>query len=372
MKKVLIVASVSSHISQFHRPLVDMLHKNGCEVHSASHYNLDVKPGLDIDFIDKTFEVPFSRKLFDLAHIRAYKEIKKLIDANDYDVIHCNTPIAGVITRLAARKARKRGAKVIYTAHGFQFFKGSSIGDWLIYYPIEFVMSRFTDLIFTINKEDYQRALKFKSAKVVYIPGVGVNTEKFRTAEPIDIRRELGLPGDAYVMLNVGELFPRKNQQVLIDAMAKLGDKPIYLVICGNGILENKLKQRCKEKGVEDRVIFAGYRRDIPGIMKSCNLYLFPSVREGLGLAGIEAMASGLPVVSSNINGILDYMIEGKTGYMCEPRDVDAFVTAIIKLYKDRNLSKQISSFNMEHSKEFDYKNSIKAIEKGYRCIIKF
>ena len=369
VKRVLLVASVSSHISQFHRPLVDMLHKHGVEVHAASHNNLNVKPGLDIDFVDKTFEIPFSRSLLDTSHVKAYRKIKELIDSGDYDIIHCNTPIASVITRLAARKARRQGAKVIYTAHGFQFFKGSSKLDWLIFYPIEKIMSRYTDLIFTINKEDYQRALNFHTSKVVYIPGVGVDTERFRKAEPMDLCKEYNIPKDAYIMLTVGELFPRKNQKVLIDAMMQLRDKPIYLLICGNGILEDELKKQCKENGVEDRVIFAGYTRNIPAIMKSCKLFLFPSVREGLGLAGIEAMAAGLPVISSNINGIRDYMIDGKMGYMCDPHDTEAFAKAILKLYNDNELCEVISAFNMEHAKKFDYKKSEETIEEGYRLL---
>ena len=370
--KVLLVASVASHIAQFHRPLVDMLHSHGIEVHAAAHNNLDLKPGLQLDFVDKLIEVPFVRSVSDPKNFAAYKAIKRVIDGDDYAAIHCNTPIAGVLTRLAARDARKHGTKVIYTAHGFQFFKGSSKKDWMIYYPIERDMAKYTDLIFTINHEDYERAKAFRGPKVVYIPGVGVDTEKFLTAERKDIRGELGIPSDAFVMLTVGEMFPRKNQRVLIDAMQQLRREPIHLVICGNGILEDELRKQCKDNGVEDRVHFAGYRRDIPGVMKDCDLYLFPSKREGLGLAGIEAMASGLPVVSSNINGILDYMIEGKTGYMCDPDDVDAFARAILKMYRNPQKRKEMSAFNIEQAKNFDQAHSAAALEKGYQMILGF
>ncbi|MBQ3262617.1 MAG: glycosyltransferase family 4 protein [Oscillospiraceae bacterium] len=370
--KVLLIASVQSHICQFHRPLVDMLHRHGAEVHVAAHNNLDVKPGLKLDFADKVIEVPFVRSVADLHNVNAYKAIKKVIDSDNYDVVHCNTPIASVLTRLAARDARKRGTKVIYTAHGFQFFTGSSKKDWMIYYPIEKEMARFTDLIFTINHEDTARAEAFHGPKVVYIPGVGVDTEKFRTAERKDVRGELGIPSDAFMMLTVGELFPRKNQKVLIDAMQQLKNLPIHLVLCGNGILLDELQQQCRDNGVEDRVHFAGYRRDIPGVMKGCDLYLFPSKREGLGLAGIEAMASGLPVVSSNINGILDYMIEGKTGHMCDPNDADAFARAILDLYHDPDKRREIGAFNVEQAKNFDQAHSAAALEEGYRWLLGF
>ena len=372
MRKILLVASVQSHICQFHQPLINMLHSHGLEVHVAAQDNLDSKPGLKLGFADKVIEVPFVRSVYDKSNIEAYHVIKRIINSDNYEVIHCNTPIASVLTRLAARNARKRGTKVIYTAHGFQFFKGSSKKDWVLYYPIERLMAHYTDLIFTINHEDFELAKTFKSPKVVYIPGVGVDTEKFRTAELKDIRSEFDIPKDSFVLLTVGELFPRKNQKVLIDAMRQLRDYPIHLIICGNGILEESLKLQCKELGVESRVHFAGYRPDIPGIMKDCDLYLFPSKREGLGLAGIEAMASGLPVVSSNINGILDYMIEGKTGYMCNPNDSDAFVKAILYLFQNPEKCKEISEFNIKHAEEFDKTHSVAALEEGYRQVIDF
>ena len=369
MKKVLLVASVQSHICQFHRPLVELLHQHGFEIHAAAHDNLDQKPGLKLDFVDKVIEIPFVRSVKDPKNIAACRAIKHVIDEGDYTAIHCNTPIAGVLTRLAAQKARKHGTKVIYTAHGFQFFKGSSKKDWLIYYPVERIMAKRTDLIFTINHEDYEMARSFHSAEVAYLPGVGVDTAKFKAAERIDIRSEFGFPADAFVVLTVGELFPRKNQKVLIDAMNDLKDFPIYLVICGNGILYDELSQQCVRNDVVNKVHFAGYRRDIPGIMKDCDVFAFPSKREGLGLAGIEAMAAGLPVVSSNINGILDYMIDGQTGFMCDPNNSGAFADAILKLYKDPQLRIKMSADNPRRADQFDQSNSVLALEKGYRQI---
>lgn len=372
MKKVLLVASVQSHICQFHRPLVDMLHRNGFEVHVAAYNNLEVKPGLKLDFVDKIIDIPFSRSIKNKNNIVAYQKIKELINSTYYDVIHCNTPIASVLTRLASQETRKKGTKIIYTAHGFQFYKGSSKKDWVLYYPIEKAMSSYTDLIFTINKEDYEVAQRFHCDNVVYIPGVGVDTARFTNAKAIDLRDELSLPEDAFIVLSVGELFPRKNHKVIIDAMTALKQYPIYYAICGNGILEDELKEQCARNSVADHVFFLGYRRDIPQVMKACNVFAFPSVREGLGLAGIEAMAAGLPVVSSNINGILDYMIENKTGHMCNPNDPNAFAKAILDFYQNSEKVSEIAKFNTEHAKMFDTRASIETIEKGYRQVLDF
>ncbi|MBR4656598.1 MAG: glycosyltransferase family 4 protein [Oscillospiraceae bacterium] len=370
MPKALLIASVQSHICQFHRPHVTMLHSHNYEVHVAAHNNLDVKPGLKLDFADRVFEVPFSRSVFDKKNIIAYKQLKQLLSQEHYDIVQCNTPIASILARFAARKYRKSGTKVVYIAHGFQFFKGSGIKNWLLYYPIERIASHFTDLIFTINKEDYRRALGFHTSTVQYIPGIGVNTAKFREAEKKDIRDELHLPKDAFLILTVAELHPRKNLKTSIAAIAKLKEFPIYYVLFGNGILEDELKAFCNECHVADKVFFAGYRRDVPSIMKCCDLFLFPSKREGLGLAGIEAMASGLPVVSSNINGILDYMEQGKTGIMCDPDDVEGFANAILELYQDPERRKKIAEYNKIKSIAFDVSNTVAALEEGYTRII--
>ena len=152
--KVLLVATVQSHICQFHRPLVAML-QHGCEVHVAARNNLAEKNGLKLDFVEQVFDVPFQRSPFSPKNLGAYKQLKKIIDEGSYDVVHCNTPVGGVLGRLAAQKARKRGTKVFYTAHGFHFYKGAPKKNWLIWYPVEKFMCRHTDKLITITQEDY-------------------------------------------------------------------------------------------------------------------------------------------------------------------------------------------------------------------------
>ena len=132
MKKVLLTATVQSHICQFHKPLVEVLHNHNCEVHVAARNNLAEKNGMKLDFVDKVFDVPFSRSPKSSDNIKAYSQLKKIIDSEHYDIIHCNTPMGGIVTRLAAKGARKGGAKVIYTAHGFHFYNGASKKNWLV------------------------------------------------------------------------------------------------------------------------------------------------------------------------------------------------------------------------------------------------
>ena len=186
--KVLLTATVQSHICQFHRSLVEVLHANGCEIHVAAKDNLAEKNGLKLDFVERVFNVPFSRSPKSKDNLRAYKELKKIIDAGNYDVIHCNTPMGGIVTRLAARKARKQGAKVYYTAHGFHFYKGAPKKNWIVFYPIEKFFSRMTDKLITITKEDYELASRKFHCQVERIHGVGVDENRYH---PVSIEEQL-------------------------------------------------------------------------------------------------------------------------------------------------------------------------------------
>ena len=176
--KVLLTATVQSHICQFHKPLVEVLHEHGCEVHVAARDNLAEKNGLKLDFVEKVFNVSFARSPKSKDNLHAFKELKRIINEEDYDVIHCNTPMGGIVTRLAAKKARKNGTKIYYTAHGFHFYKGAPKKNWVIYYPIEKFFSRMTDKLITITKEDYELAKRKFHCEVEYIHGVGVDTKK--------------------------------------------------------------------------------------------------------------------------------------------------------------------------------------------------
>jgi glycosyltransferase involved in cell wall biosynthesis len=209
--------------------------------------------------------VRLNRVPFKLSNIKGYFDIKKLIEKGNYDLISTNEPVMGVITRLAARKERRRGTKVIYTAHGFHFFKGGPLKNWIVYYPIERLMSLLTDVLVTINKEDYERAKKFNVKKVYYIPGIGLDTKKYSecTVDKNNKRLEIGIPVDAIMLFSVGELGTRKNHEVAIRALARATNKNLFYVISGEGDLEQYLKNLCKELGIANRVKFLGYRKDI-------------------------------------------------------------------------------------------------------------
>ena len=302
-------------------------------------------------------QIDFSRSPLSVDNLKAYGQLKTIIENGDYDIVHCHTPNASVITRLVCRRFRKKNElKVFYTAHGFHFYKGAPLLNWLVYYPVEKVCSRFTDKLITINQEDYALAnSRFHAKEVRYVPGMGVDLSRF---EGIQVdraakRREIGVPEDALLLLSVGELNSNKNHQVIVRALAKVNDPNVHYAIAGMGSKQEALLALADEQGVAERVHLLGYRKDVPELNCSADVFCFPSYREGLGLAAIEAMACGLPIVTSNVHGINDYSIEGVTGYKCAPDDAEGFAEAIGKL-KDRTLREEIGRNNTRFAEKYE------------------
>lgn len=368
-KKVLITATVKSHICQFHKPLAEMLHKNGYEVHVATRTDLPEEDSLSIDFVDKVYNVPFSRSPASKSNIKAYRELKKIMAENDYDIIHCNTPMGGVVTRLAARGLRKSGTKVIYTAHGFHFYKGAPLKNWLFYYPVEWLCSWFTDCIITINTEDYNFAKKHLHAlNIEYIHGVGVDGKRFVKLSREEARNELGLSENMKVILSVGELSKRKNHETIIKALKYVENPNIILYIAGYDQLNGELSSLTKKLMLENEVVFLGYTRDLSKYFAAADLYLFPSLQEGLPVALMEAMFWGLPVIASDIRGNNDLIAKDKGGVLLKPTDVYGFANSINKMLNDDNMLRGMGNYNKERIRDFEIESVIKEIERVYFC----
>lgn len=342
--KALMMSSVASMIDLFNADNINILLELGYDVHVATNFEFgsitsqervdEYRQELEEQGI-KTFQLPVPRSLFATKNIlSSYKKMKKLVGENQYQIVHCHSPIGGVIARLACIKSRKSGTKVIYTAHGFHFFKGAPIKNWLIFYPIEKICSLVTDVLITINQEDYSRATKFWAKKVEYVPGIGVDVKKINSTSVnrSAMRKEFGLNDNDYVILSVGQLSKRKNHEVIIRALAKIKNINVKYLLCGFGELEDYLKQLAKNMGVADRVIFAGYRKNIYEILQIVDCFAFPSLQEGLPVSLMEAMAAGVPVVCSRIRGNVDLIEEDVNGLLCEPNNVDAFVIALSRV----------------------------------------
>lgn len=339
MKKVLFAATVvKTHIMEFHIPYLKMFKEAGWETAVASRNDYAKPEECVIPYCDRYYDVPFVRNPFHPTNIAALRQLTRIIDEGEYDIIHCHTPVGAMLTRIAARKARKKGTKVLYTVHGLHFYTGAPAINWLLYYPEERALARMTDILITINKEDYERAKHFKAGRVAYVPGVGIDLNRFNAGSGTDRaakRKEIGIGEEEFVLLSVGELIPRKNHRVVLEALKILKDRGeadgIRYVICGSGKLEEELKAAAREAGLEETVKFLGYRTDVNEIYRCCDLFVFMSKQEGLPVALMEAMATGLPAVCTGIRGNTDLIDNKKSGEIIED-SAEALAGAITEL----------------------------------------
>lgn len=376
MKRMLMLASVASMIDQFNMPNIELLQKMGYEVHVACNFEKgstcseekiqELKEKLKKMQV-KFFQIDFERNVMKLNQdLKAYKQVLKLARKYHYTFIHCHSPIGGVVGRLVGHKTN---TKVIYTAHGFHFYEGAPLLNWLIYYPIEKLLSRFTDVLITINQEDYHRAKsKFHAKRVEYVPGVGIDIKRFQNVK-VDIlqkRKELGIRSKDIVLLSVGELNKNKNHEIVIKALSGLDRPDVKYLLVGQGELKNYLKNLARKLEVEDQVKFLGFRSDVAEIYKIADAFIFPSKREGLGLAAIEAMASGLPLITSNIHGIKDYSKENITGFLCDANDWKTWKVKIEKILKEEKARKEFGKNNIEIASQYDVKKISSIMHKIY------
>ena len=375
MRKALLVTHVSGFVPQFEMNNVHILQNMGYEVHYASNFH-NPSYGDDNSRLEGTgiicHQIDFERSPFKRKNITAYRQLKKLMEEHEFDLVHCHTPMGGALARLAAHNTHT--GPVIYTAHGFHFFKGAPLINWMIYYPVEWRLSYWTDCLVCINGEDYKRAVsKFHAKKIVQIPGVGINSKEIE-AQTVDVkkkREELGLPTEGIVILSVGEMTKNKNQELIIRMVAeykKKGEKICY-ALCGKGTEEECLRGLVAELGVENEVKFLGYHKDIYEIYKMADIFVFPSLREGMPVALMEAMASGLPVICSDIRGNRDLLENKKGGVLIKGHKVEDYVKALEWMVENRISWEKMGDFNRRKAELFDRKNVVGIMKKLYESI---
>lgn len=380
MKKCIIVTALAGFVRSFLMEDILTLQLMGYEVHCASNayhngaegiQNFFVNKGIIFHQVDFSSDQPFSYK-----SMRSFCQLRKILKQEEFDIVHCHTPIAGAICRLCCLSLGSK-AKIIYTTHGFYFHSKSSKQAWLVYYPVEKILSFFTDIIITINKEDYKNAKRMNSKQVYYIPGVGVDIEKYHNIiiDRNKYRQELEIKENAFVILSIGELSKRKNQDIIVKAIAETSLKNVVYVICGNVITNPKIKDDlindAKKMNVDLRLL--GLRNDIPEICKCADIGVLPSLREGLGLAGIEILSADVPLIGANVQGIKDYIIDGYNGYLVDPTDVNGFRDAILRMYDNqtrytlqKNCWMSVQKFDISQSRQI-MKKIYETCEKGLK-----
>lgn len=377
MKKALIITTVSGFLGQFEMNNVKLLQRYGYEVHYAADFSF---PVYETDFrIYREqgicmHDFPIRKSpLRAVCHFRALIKLIRLIRREKIQLIHCHTPVGGALGRMAGMLSR-RSPTVIYTAHGFHFYKGAPFWQSLFSRAAEQILAGMTDVLITINREDYENAKRFRmktGGRTYRIPGIGVDTSRFfpsaDKAERKSIRKKYKIPEQAFLILTCASLDPDKNHRTGMESLALLKDPEIFWLVCGEGKCRKHLEKQAERLGISDRVIFAGYEKQIDQVLKAADLFLFPSVREGLGMAALEALACGIPVVAADNRGTREYMKNGVNGIVCPGTDAAAFAAAVKKLKADCRMRGRISAEGVRTAENFAVFRTEKVMRSVYR-----
>lgn len=374
--KILYVTSQSGRrINGFMRSAILAAKGNGDQFVLASNMKFADHAGYAEDCASlgiETVHIDFDRNPLGKSNLAAAKQLLSTMRNGNFDVVHCNTPIGGVLGRWCAHQAGIKN--VIYQAHGFHFWKGAPLKNWLLYYPVERLLAHFTDILITINHEDYERAKKFKASKVIYIPGVGIDTQKFTSinSQRRQKRQELNLHDDDFALLSVGELIKRKNHEVVLRALAKMKGSQKYdklhYYICGKGELEDRLKELAMSLGIAEHVHFLGFRSDIADLCNACDQYIFMSYQEGLAIALMEAMACGIPIICSPIRGNVDLIEHDVSGYIAGISENEV-VMAIDTVMSNREKYQACASVARNRVQEFGLESVVQKMREMYQSI---
>lgn len=370
-------ATVPSMIGQFNMSNIQLLQNMGYEVDVACDFNdnsvwTDKRIKKFIDELDEKhinhFQIDYSRNPIDIKRsVKAYKQLHKLFKDRCYAFSHCHTPVASVICRVVSHRMK---VKCIYTAHGFHFYKGAPLKNWLIFYPIEKILSYWTDTLITINKEDYERAKKsFKAKNVEYVPGIGIDIGKIDKVhcDRNSIRNELGVLENEIMLFSVGELSSRKNHEIVIRAIKALNNKKIKYFIAGQGSLKNELIKVIEEENLEENIHLLGYRTDVIELCKASDIFVFPSKQEGLPVALMEAIACKVPVICSKIRGNIDLVHNDNC--LFDYNSIDGLKVKI-KYFIDNNkehLIRELVQNNYILLKKCDINNVRESMSSTYR-----
>ena len=340
-------------MESFYAPCIKALGKENYNIFAG--INADIKDTKDCDGVHY-FNQNVYRSIFSIKdNWKAYKNINAIIKKYNIDIIHCNSPIGGLLGRICGRKNKVK--TVIYTAHGFHFYKGNSAIKNLIFKKIEKHLARYTNAIIVMNNEDYENAKKFKlknGGKVYKINGIGVNSKEIDNIK-VDIKKkkqELGVRDDEFVIVSSGDLIKRKNHSAAIDVVLKLEGINYKYLICGNGPEYDVLKNKIEKNNKKDAIRLLGFRSDVKEILKIADLFLFTSLQEGLPRSLMEAMSAGLPCVVSNVRGNNDLIRNKLGGFCCN--SVNDYEKAIKYIHNNKNVKNKMSKYNKNIIKQYD------------------
>ncbi|WP_042683485.1 glycosyltransferase family 4 protein [Anaerosalibacter massiliensis] len=367
MRAVIVTNRVKRYVNGF-KSMIEPLMELGYEVIWVADFTQFKE---DLSLIPcKIYQTDFRSNPFNPNNLKAYSQLLKLLKQEPVDLMHCNTPIGGLIGRLCAKRAKVK--KVIYTAHGFHFYKGAPFINRTLFKWGEKYLAHYTDILLTINQEDFNAAQSFKlrnNGQIFLIHGAGVDTGYINTYDPRKKRKEIGIPDSSIVIFSAGELNKNKNNQAIIKAISKVNNKNIYYVLCGEGKLRPKLENLSRDLGISERVKFLGFRTDVLDILPATDIFAMPSFREGLPRSLMEAMDAGLPCIVSNIRGNVDLIEDGVGGFLRSPTDISGYSKAIEMLATNQELRKRFGETNKENVRTYDIENVKSELKDIYSSI---
>jgi len=368
-EKVLFVATVESHLLNFHIPFMKLLQEKGYEVHVATKLGNRQQEFDDIGVIKHN--VDFSRSPYSPKVFKSLQQMEKLLKEIRFSLVHVHTPVAAFVTRLACQRTNTH--PVLYTAHGFHFYKGAPLKNWLLSYNMEKLAAHWTDGLITINEEDSKAAQKFKlrkNGKVFFVPGVGVDIvgleQRIASIDRSGKRKELDISELSTVLITVAELSPHKNHIQVLKALSKHNKTNFHYLVVGNGESGQQLKTAVNELMLQDKVSFLGFRRDVAELMASKDIFILTPRPEGLTREIMEAMAVGLPIIATEVRGNWDLVKSGENGYLVYLDDVEQTAIAIERLINSRNLRCSMGKKSKELVKQYDFQNIIPQMEEIY------
>lgn len=365
-KKILITANTDRHILLCHMPYIKWFEDNNCDVSVATNTDMQINRCQKIN-LDMT------RKPFSIKNIKAIKKLTENLKKNDYDLIHTHTPVGSVITRLACKFAKTK-AKVIYTCHGFHFYKGCPLYYWMIFYPIEKHLMKYTDFLLVMNSEDYNFAKKhFKNINVKYINGAGFNKERLQTSttksELDELNKEYGLQEGDFIVSYIAEYSKRKRQIQLIKELAKtdIRNQNIKVLLIGDDILKGKVQEEIKKKKLDKCIKTIKFTKQINKFLDASDIVISASRQEGLPLNILEAIYKKKIVIATNCRGNRDLITEGKNGFIVNSVDE---IYDKIKYVKDnyKNIQEQYNqSIDIE---DYSSDSVVKKVAKLYKEVL--
>lgn len=349
-RKVLFVANVAKeHICKFHIPTIKLLMERGWQVDVACKADAEIPEAAEV------YPMCWERSPFTVKTFKGIAQLKALIAANGYDVVYCHTPVGGLVARFAARSFRKKGTKVVYCAHGLHFYKGAPLLNWLLFYSMEKLMARWTDMFITINPEDYDFVRKDfnRHMSVKLINGIGVNFSRLDIADRERIRKkyraDFGISDGTMSLIYVAEIIANKNQGMLIEALRLLRERgrDCVLLLAGPDHHDGSYCRLAQQYGVQDYVRFLGWRNDIGELMAASDICVASSIREGFGVNLVEAQYCGLPVVAASNRGHRAIIRDGENGFLVPLNDAEAMAERVEALMDSPELYERMSHIDV-------------------------